>query len=108
MTRDCEDEVALLRGAPSPRTISSACFARTRRVSGLALRWRNSLRCDIQPAGSEPLKRLINDRRKFLPLEFTQRPDELIMLLAHGSRQRGPARSEEHTSELQSRFDLVC
>src|SRR5207249_9740097 len=26
----------------------------------------------------------------------------------HRERHRSPARSEEHTSELQSRFDLVC
>src|SRR5699024_12666083 len=26
----------------------------------------------------------------------------------HGGRRRASSRSEEHTSELQSRFDLVC
>src|SRR5436305_15125937 len=30
------------------------------------------------------------------------------MLFSHGSRVRPPARSEEHTSELQSRPHLVC
>src|SRR5207249_12148234 len=31
--------------------------------------------------------------------------DVAVLLL---QKQRGPPRSEEHTSELQSRFDLVC
>src|SRR5437868_7908467 len=29
-------------------------------------------------------------------------------ILADSARMAGPSRSEEHTSELQSRFDLVC
>src|SRR5690349_24026207 len=33
------------------------------------------------------------------------RPTRSLLLI---SRQAGPARSEEHTSELQSRRDLVC
>src|SRR5438067_4454806 len=31
-----------------------------------------------------------------------------VVALAHAPIERRPARSEEHTSELQSRFDLVC
>src|SRR2546428_9477029 len=31
-----------------------------------------------------------------------------FLLLFSGERQRGPDRSEEHTSELQSRSDIVC
>src|SRR5699024_11894745 len=30
------------------------------------------------------------------------------ILLKHGNAVEGAARSEEHTSELQSRFDIVC
>src|SRR5207249_11727721 len=32
----------------------------------------------------------------------------LLAILRHPGRTRGAVRSEEHTSELQSRFDLVC
>src|SRR5699024_12884430 len=38
-------------------------------------------------------------------VELVDRAQDLVRVLAdHG----GPFRSEEHTSELQSRFDLVC
>src|SRR5437868_10828769 len=35
-------------------------------------------------------------------------PNDLTQQPGSGSNARQPARSEEHTSELQSRFDLVC
>src|SRR5207249_10223220 len=35
-------------------------------------------------------------------------PTEAGRIRVAGSRPPDPARSEEHTSELQSRFDLVC
>src|SRR5699024_12492228 len=40
----------------------------------------------------------------------TDRVEEAALKLGHARvrRQRGRPRSEEHTSELQSRFDLVC
>src|SRR5699024_11911987 len=55
---------------------------------------------------------LFYPRRRFLPLirykplRALRPPDRRILnLLSHWS---GLCRSEEHTSELQSRFDLVC
>src|SRR5437868_11468651 len=46
-----------------------------------------------------------------LAARFTWRPDRLIRYFASFARViplARAARSEEHTSELQSRFDLVC
>src|SRR5256886_13638159 len=39
---------------------------------------------------------------------ITRRPLRLTACLAASIRQRNPARSEEHTSELQSQSNLVC
>src|SRR5699024_635515 len=41
---------------------------------------------------------------KELPMEFAVEADKLLAIKLEGS----VGRSEEHTSELQSRFDLVC
>src|SRR5699024_3658508 len=47
-----------------------------------------------------------------LALPVTATPEESSIALRISLRENGsfggPARSEEHTSELQSRFDLVC
>src|SRR5437868_14742713 len=48
----------------------------------------------VRPARAEPVAR----RARLLP-----RPDSEAL-----ARRRPARRSEEHTSELQSRFDLVC
>src|SRR5207249_11717042 len=49
----------------------------------------------------------------FLPFQlFTQRADEFVLFIERrtvsGQSGNSSTRSEEHTSELQSRFDLVC
>src|SRR5207249_7616158 len=50
-----------------------------------------------------------------LPMAFNLQPDFVVVGFTTGVAVAtailfglGPARSEEHTSELQSRFDLVC
>src|SRR5699024_12200172 len=49
-----------------------------------------------------------NDRRVFWhhrEVNITMKEYDILLLFA---KYRIPSRSEEHTSELQSRFDLVC
>src|SRR5699024_12499165 len=51
--------------------------------------------------------------RRLLAVTASPSPAVLILqiafrILSHTSAGTGPSRSEEHTSELQSRFDLVC
>src|SRR5699024_11774551 len=51
---------------------------------------------------------LINER---ISTEIRHQPQPEARTYLHGRRRRAPGRnpkSEEHTSELQSRFDLVC
>src|SRR5207249_10278430 len=47
-------------------------------------------------------------RQVQLPDHATHDHKLLIILLSEDRRDRHGQRSEEHTSELQSRFDLVC
>src|SRR5699024_11745996 len=46
--------------------------------------------------------------RRPLQIEVDERLRDLPPLVIVGRQQTVRARSEEHTSELQSRFDLVC
>src|SRR5699024_11998123 len=56
--------------------------------------------------------RSANDHHNVITAKLFQLPDNLRNQRFMASRQTGDAqnvyRSEEHTSELQSRFDLVC
>src|SRR5690606_41579537 len=54
-------------------------------------------------AGGEPEHRVLHDVERNLPV--ANRVDRLLERSALG---RGEERSEEHTSELQSRENLVC
>src|SRR5207245_1122252 len=80
--------------APSPGPISSTSFARARRVTDLVLRRWGGLCGGCYPAGCKPFQGFVGDGGKLLPLEFTQRPDELIVLSCHGSGQWGSARHD--------------
>src|SRR5207249_7458720 len=75
----------------------------------------------IARLGSGPYRLLIPslalDRRSGTPCEKTQRARQQVLagreqqVIIGGRERRNPpmiTRSEEHTSELQSRFDLVC
>src|SRR6266481_5759887 len=70
---------------PSPWPISSASFATARRVTDLVLRRWGCLCCGGYPARCKPFQGFVGDGGKLLPLEFTERPDELIVLSSHGS-----------------------
>src|SRR5699024_12396361 len=43
-----------------------------------------------------------------IPIRYGQAPRRSIPATTRSARMVSPPRSEEHTSELQSRFDLVC
>src|SRR5699024_11441786 len=62
--------------------------------------WLERLEHDIIPVGSQPLK-------DFLFRVFFAEPISPYRFFTAFRRNRS-IRSEEHTSELQSRFDLVC
>src|SRR5699024_12799952 len=47
-------------------------------------------------------------RIEALRADLSQRGLRMISLAGMGGSSLAPERSEEHTSELQSRFDLVC
>src|SRR5699024_11377152 len=52
---------------------------------------------------------LVPRLKKEDPKKYTQRADELLNLVGLDPEiYKSRVRSEEHTSELQSRFDLVC
>src|SRR5207249_9116714 len=55
--------------------------------------WRLALRLD------QPLREIVDDLRIVADRDEIRRAQQLLL--------RGAERSEEHTSELQSRFDLV-
>src|SRR5207249_12154324 len=65
---------------------------------------------ELPPRGQEALLRLL-ERHEIVRLSSTTVIPSHARCIASTStdlRARIPARSEEHTSELQSRFDLVC
>src|SRR5207249_6101856 len=59
-----------------------------------------------QPSGSLPVP--LQECRHRLPKHLQVVACRILGGLHHDYRLEGKARSEEHTSELQSRFDLVC
>src|SRR5699024_12873534 len=64
------------------------------------MRWRRTASAADDPVSAAMAAQ---DRKRFLPADQQQHADEDRALpIGHH------ARSEEHTSELQSRFDLVC
>src|SRR5699024_12879486 len=70
--------------------------------------------CFLEPcaAGSPSTQKVINcyHVRRLTGLVVSERhaPCPLLPVVQHPHLVRCGARSEEHTSELQSRFDLVC
>src|SRR5699024_12234003 len=57
--------------------------------------------------GARPLRRVIQDRIEDQLTDLILEEDNLEQVKAH-IKDGEIVRSEEHTSELQSRFDLVC
>src|SRR5438067_4397095 len=55
-----------------------------------------------------PISQAGRQRRHPLGLGRTLRPAETVIDVGGRQAQAAPGRSEEHTSELQSRFELVC
>src|SRR2546421_6757316 len=94
----------MLRGVRTVIVDEIHAVARDKRGSHLAL-------------SLERLEHLTGRRLQRIGLSATQKPIEDIAAFLSGSRHpttdtcivdSGHARSEEHTSELQSRSDLVC
>src|SRR2546422_8579963 len=59
-------------------------------------------------ASDQPAMRRVKDRLQAHVLEVRLFPDQLPVVLWAYSRLLAGVRSEEHTSELQSRLHLVC
>src|SRR5207249_10060635 len=96
-----------LRRPPSPTLFPYTTLFRSRRGSRDALRRRTRSRAERRDSRGQGGPRRDRNHRegKLGPSDAAVRPEPGGVVVASPSRSR---RSEEHTSELQSRFDLVC
>src|SRR5699024_12044462 len=79
----------------------------TRRSSDLA----GPLLRQANHAGAGELQRFAAERVKIVEVAIPHHPDRArnqLVIHEFPRRSQSSQRSEEHTSELQSRFDLVC
>src|SRR5699024_11730091 len=65
----------------------------------------------IQSTGCDAQIKMIESQVEAYTLKHNKKPQSIDELIADGyikENQKNSKRSEEHTSELQSRFELVC
>src|SRR5207249_10772541 len=62
----------------------------------------------FRPLKPEAIREYVSRIAKAEKLKITDEGMEALVYVAEGDMRRARGRSEEHTSELQSRFDLVC
>src|SRR5699024_12829012 len=94
---------SLLASLPSSRAPSLDPSFPTRRSSDLV----RSLKCVV--LGDRPrLQWFLLQSRSVYQLVEVRLHHRLACVRSENPRQLAASRSEEHTSELQSRFDLVC
>src|SRR5207247_3502830 len=103
--------IARARSQPAFRPIwrspasPGSCFACSRGAFGLAL-FASLLRLVCRPAVALEEPELVARRKELQPERFGLRPDLHELVGLGGSRKLRRVRSEEHTSELQSRVEL--
>src|SRR5699024_11543653 len=93
---------ALIPRAPAASGSSAEASAPSPTIVRVIVRWRRTTTATTTTMSNRSLGRTIPPNRRIVSLEITVGTERGL------SPKITFARSEEHTSELQSRFDLVC
>src|SRR5206468_12115949 len=92
------------RSSPFPYTT----LFRSSRVEIAQIQWFLHVRRQTGRTEEKKITRRGNGARDFFRVELRGWNAVVVVVCIHGQREAQLSRSEEHTSELQSRSDLVC